>query len=112
MPKRVQVVGDEDLLFPVQAFFNAIGDSSFLRIIANLASGIGAGIDDVYCEFPSDLNEDEETFEGVRCSLYEDEVVVDRDTFFSFLRLAAAAYIEKHPEESARVDAILSSMLR
>ena len=107
MGRRLAIVGDTDRLFPVQAFFNAMGDSVFLRILADLVSGVGAGVNDVHCEFPGDLNEDEEPFEGIRFSLYEDEVVVDRDTFLRFLRLAAESYVREHPHDQAQVEAIL-----
>ena len=107
MPKRLSIVGDDDPLFPIQAFFNAIGDHSFIETIARLLKGIGAGFDDVFCEFPSDLDPGEEPFEGVRCALYEDEIVVDLDTFGRFLKLACENYVREHPEDKAQIDSLL-----
>lgn len=109
MPKRLEIVGDSDPLFPVQAFFNAVSDDSFVRTVSNLVVGIGAGADDAFCEFPGDLDPGDDPFEGVRFALYEDEVAVDERTFRRFLRLACDAYISAHPEDVEKIEDLLAT---
>ena len=111
MPKRLNFVKDNDPLFPVQAFFNAISDDSFVRTVENLSKNIGAAFDDCDCEFPGDLDPGDETFEGVRFSLFEEEVVVDQNTFQRFLRLACEEHLRRHPQDSHAINESLSSIV-
>ena len=108
MRNRISIVSDDDPRFPMQAFFNVISDSDFVCIIADLLQGIGAGVNDVYCQFPADVDPDVEPFEGVRFQLYEDVFVADLDTFRQFLLITCEAYLREHPEDRAAIDAILS----
>jgi hypothetical protein len=62
MPDRLELAGD---LWVVAAFFNAVKDSSFTRVIDSLTSGIGYQVEVALCEFPQDLEEGEEPFDGV-----------------------------------------------
>lgn len=109
MPKRLSIVGDEGPMFPVQAFFNAINDDRFVFTISNLLQGVGAGFDVAYCEFPYALDENDEPFEGVRFSLYEDEIIVDYQTFMQYLKLACKQYIKEHPEDSNKLEHLLQA---
>jgi len=99
MSKRLQLVADNDRLFPVQAFFNAISSRNFLEVIETLMSGVGAGINDVHCQFPGDVGPGEKPFTGIQFSLYEDEVIVDDATFKRFLLAACKAHLRDHPEQ-------------
>ena len=108
MSKRIQLVADNDRLFPVQAFFNAISSRNFVAVIQSLLGGVGAGINDVHCQFPGDLDPGEKTFKGVRFSLYDDEVVVDEQTFKRFLIAASKAHVREQPEERAALEKALS----
>jgi CDI immunity protein len=109
MPKRLSIVSDEDPMFPVQAFFNAISNDHFVFTISNLLQGVGAGFDVAYCEFPEDLDPSDESFEGVRFSLYEDEIIVDYQTFMQYLKLACKQYIKEHPEDHNKLEQLLQA---
>ncbi|WP_147443944.1 ribonuclease toxin immunity protein CdiI [Corallococcus sicarius] len=100
MSDRVSLVDDDDPLFPVQAFFNAVGDGDFVEVVDALVSGVGRCSNDVCCEFPGDLDPGEPVFDGVRCSLFEDSVVVGRDVFFEFMLEACRAYVRAHRAET------------
>lgn len=82
MPDRLQL---EESMFPVQAFFNAIPDDCFDKVLASLQGHVGYSINDCHCQFPSDLDPDEESFSGVRFSIYEDEVILDDEDFQGIL---------------------------
>jgi hypothetical protein len=105
--KRITVLADDDPLFPVQAFFNAISASDFVETLADLARGIGHGINVVSCQFPAGLDPGEEPFEGVRCYLFEEQIVVDDDTFARFVRLACQSHLSEHPEDRDAIDILL-----
>lgn len=66
----------ENRLFPVQAFFNAMPARSFFEALENFAKGIGAGFNDAVCEFPDELDEDEEKFTGVKFYIFNEELIV------------------------------------
>lgn len=99
MSKRLERVADDDSLFPVQAFFNALGDATFVDTLSDLLQGVGHGVNEAHCEFPADLDPGEPPFEGVRFRLFEDEVVVSRETFERFLLAACAAQVRRCPEQ-------------
>ncbi|WP_152039057.1 ribonuclease toxin immunity protein CdiI [Myxococcus xanthus] len=107
MPKRLNLVGDDDPLFPGQAFFNSISERGFVEKIQQLVARVGAEIDGAQCEFPGDLEPWEPKFEGVRFSLYEDVVVVEEPVFQMFLLEACRMHVKDHPEDRARLAQIL-----
>jgi hypothetical protein len=107
MPDRLSL--NEGPLFPVQCFFNAISDFNFVEVIGRLLQGIGAGINDVHCTFPSDLDPWEETFVGVRFSLFEESVVVPIEQLNHFIREACHSYLASSPDKRDEIAKLLSS---
>lgn len=107
MPKRIQLVADNDPLFPAQAFFNAISPRDFITTIKRLLINIGAGVDDAVCTFPESLDPGDERFEGIQFSFFEDEVTVDEPTFQKFLIAACRAHIAEHPEDLDEIEKAL-----
>lgn len=106
MPHRLSI--NNEKLFPVQAFFNAIGNDSFLEMVRCLARGVGFSCDEVDCSFASDLDPGETPFEGVRFSLFEESVIVSRSLCWSYLNAASAAYLSKYPEHQAELLKLLA----
>ncbi|MFO0883541.1 MAG: ribonuclease toxin immunity protein CdiI [Pirellulales bacterium] len=106
MPERLRI--DDDQLLPVQAFFNAIGDESFVRVIDALISGVGYAINDCDCSFPSDLDPGEEVFHGVRFSLFEQSIVISPQELARYIKTASERFIEQHPAEQENVARILN----
>ncbi|NNC15319.1 hypothetical protein D7Y27_20330 [Corallococcus sp. AB004] len=108
---RLSLVSDRDRLFPVQAFFNAINASEFVDTYRNLLNGIGYGFEGILsCEFPGSLDPWEERFDGVRFSIYEEEVIVDYSVFVRFALTWAQAHVKAWPEDKAELEAILKDL--
>jgi hypothetical protein len=99
-------------LFPVQVFFNAIGDDQFHDVLGDLSRGVGRGFDEVVALFPGDVDPSEEPFEGVKFRHFEEEVVLDFPTFLQYLSQAADSYVNGHPEERLEVERLLTEARR
>lgn len=104
MPNRIHL---SDSLFPVQAFFNALSDSSFLRVIEDMTKGIGSSIDVCHCNFPGDLDPGEEPFEGVSFSIYEEEVILSKDNLVKYVVLACDEFLKNNPDKINEVEKVL-----
>jgi hypothetical protein len=105
MPTRLTIADTQ--LFPVQAFFNAVGNSSFVEMVDHMTRGIGYTSDEAHCRFPSDLDPGEESFVGVRFALFEDQVVLNKEQLRTFLVEACAAYAAGHPSDREMLDQYL-----
>lgn len=107
MPNRLSLA--DGRLFPVQCFFNAVTDFSFVEVVGRLLQGIGYGTDSAHCAFPSDLDPGEETFDGVRFSIFEDSVILTIEELRYFIRKACESYLVSHPDERNAISGLLSS---
>lgn len=96
--------------FPVIAFFNAISNSDFKDVVEQLSLGIGRGINAAVCTFPDDLDPDEDMFDGVMFSLHNEEVVVDYQTFFHYLKKACNFYLVDFPDDKDIIESYLSKI--
>jgi hypothetical protein len=105
MPDRLKL--NKDDLFPVQAFFNCIWDSSFVKIIDGLTKQIGAGVNEAHCEFPSDLDPGEPIFEGVRFSIFEDSIVISLSELREYLDIVCSQHVLLHPEDEGAINEML-----
>lgn len=90
-------------MFPVQAFFNAMPARSFVRTLTGFCSGVGAGFNDAVCEFPDELDEEEDRFDGVRFEIFSESVVVSNAEFLEILSRVCATYVEQYPDERGTV---------
>lgn len=97
--------------FPITAFFNAISNSNFEAVVEQLSSGIGRGINAAVCTFPDDLDPDEEMFDGVMFSLHNEEVVVDYQTFFHYLKKACNVYLDDFPDDKDTIERYLNKVI-
>jgi hypothetical protein len=107
--KRIIIGNDRDPLFPVQAFFNSISDSSFVSIVSSLVKKIGYCTDNACCAFPGDLDPGEEVFEGVRFSLFEDVAIIDSKSFLNYLELVCNEHIKFCPDDEEEIRELLKS---
>ena len=98
---------DDESLFPVQAFFNAISDDCFLKVISSLIERVSYSINDCHCDFPNDLDDDEEFFSGVRFSLYEDIIIISSKELSKYINIACKSFLEKHPEQELKIKKLL-----
>lgn len=96
--------------FAVQAFFNAVSDDDFTRMVKDLTSHIGWHVDVCHCEFPEGLEPGEEPFEGVKFSIYEDEIVLSQDEFASVLTKVCSDQKRRFPEQASAIDAALEDL--
>lgn len=102
----------EDHLFPVQAFFNAMPEASFLDSLRWFAQGTSVDFNGAGCEFPEELEPGDEAFSGVRFYILDEEAVLDAERFMFYLRGAAASYLERHASDALVVEALLEDISR
>jgi len=105
--KRIEL---DECLFPVQAFFNALSDDEFIRVIGLLSNRVGYHPDYCHCYFPEDLDPGEELFEGVCFSIFEDKIVISLEELNDVIRLACAEYVSRNPVDEGRVKEILDRL--
>ncbi len=105
MPDRLSL--DDGRLFPVQCLFNAIPDFDFLTTIRRMLCGIGVTINDAHCNFPADLDPGEESFEGIRFSLFEDSVLISSEELRSLICTACHSHLIRNPDDRDEVNALL-----
>lgn len=114
MSKSYRILLNDELL-PVQAFFNAISEHSFIKTLEAFSNGIGASFDDCHCEFPGEMDSDDEIFSGIQFALYEKEVVISYSEFLEYLAIVCDSFTSERPdlkEEVARkFKAVESSIL-
>lgn len=96
----------------VNYFFQIMGDERFLTVLEKYANGDGYGIEHVWCVFTDDYEEWEEDYfgdEGIAFYLdypaveEDEEVVLDYETFYIYLREIADSYLVKHPENELEI---------
>ena len=108
MPDRLQL--EDESQFPIQCFFNAIGDDSFLRMLECLTNGVGYSINECHCLFPSDIDPNDISFEGIRFSLFEQSVDITNDQLETYLRLVCDDFASRYPEQRQRIDSYLGQL--
>lgn len=99
MPTRLTIT--DSTSFPIQTFFNAVSDSDLVHVVDWLTSGIGYHINDTHCRFPGDLDPGEESFEGVRFSLFEDSVIISPEQLREYLATVCRKHIVSYPDDEA-----------
>lgn len=82
----------------------------FLRTIGYLVEGTSYGNEYSDCDFPDDLEDDEEPFEGVRFRYHDDEIVVSEEEFKEYLTLACKRYEDINPDKSSEIKDLLSRL--
>ncbi len=112
---RMQISVQEIEKFrPLIVFLDSIPNSDFVNTIDSLTKGYGTGFQGVTaCLFPNELDEymisrGEGFDNGVQFIFFEDEVVVDIDTFWKYLRMACEAYWQEHPEDKETLQSYLA----
>ncbi len=100
----------EDNLLPVQAFFNAIPDRSFIETLQAFRQGIGAGFNETYCGFPGEEEFDEEALNGIEFAIKDEQVVLNYDEFFRILSKVCKVFLEKYPNKKGEVSELLTEI--
>ena len=98
-------------LYPLIGFFNAISTSSFVETIKHLAEGVGVVIEYNGCYFPTDLEPNEEVFEGVKFSeeYLHEEIIVSYAVVYKYMAAVCDIFAQEHPETAAELRASLKN---
>ncbi|WP_157760099.1 ribonuclease toxin immunity protein CdiI [Delftia acidovorans] len=97
----------ENKLFPVQAFFNAMPGISLIRTLESFCNRIGAGFNDATCEFPEEVESGDDYFDGVRFSIFNEEVIISNEVFFDILSQVCSIYISKNKDSSEEISSLM-----
>jgi hypothetical protein len=97
MSKEFRIVLSDNL-FPVQAFFNAMSEDSFIQTLEAFSNGVGASFNDCHCEFPGDLGPDDDPIAGVQFALHDQEIVISNSEFLKYLTLTCKSYASERPD--------------
>lgn len=89
----------KESLFPVQAFFNAMPARSLIRTLEAFCGGVGAGFNDVVCEFPNELEEGEIHFDGVRFEIFNESAIISNYEFLDVVKKVCSIYVVQYPAE-------------
>ena len=100
----------EDKLLPVQVFFNAIPDRAFIDTLKAFESGVGAGFNDAFCEFPGEEEFDEEPLNGIGFAIKGEEIVIDYKSFICVLEQVCKSYSTEYPNSQDEVFNRLSNI--
>ena len=103
-----------DLMLPIVLFFNRIANQSFVRTIGYLVEGRGVVIEYDGCYFSSDLEPDEEPFEGMLFSngALKKEVLVDYSTALTYMEAASKAFVREFPDKRQILDELLRAFAK
>lgn len=90
---------------PVLIVMNMISENRFLKILESVSKGIGFGEEYGACTMPYDLDEFDKSnggeLDGVEFGLHNgDEIVVDFQSFYYYLKIMCEKYIKINSEHS------------
>jgi hypothetical protein len=95
-------------LFPAQAFFNAVANVDFVRMVQSVVAGAGWVSNFSSCDFPDEDGPPQ--FSGVGFQINDESVVVSAAQFKSILRQACDAQKARIPAQGPALDAELAKL--
>ncbi|WP_145594372.1 ribonuclease toxin immunity protein CdiI [Yersinia aleksiciae] len=112
-----QPYDESDPYWVVKGYFDRMyNDDVFLDAVSSLVTKMGFSCDGAYCNFPDmDSYYDEDHFDGVEFAYgyppeEDDTVIVSEETCFEYVRLACEKYLQLHPEDTNKVNTLLSQL--
>lgn len=100
-----------DEYYTAKFYLYSIPDTTFLRVLENMSKGIGTSLDYLHCEFPGDIEEDEEPFAGVKFRVLDDDgVVLDEEKFYNLLKDTCEEYLMDFPQDREIVQCLLNKI--
>lgn len=112
-----QPYDDRDPQWVIKGYFDIMySDGNFLKAIKLLSEKSALNTDGAYCHFPDmEGPDDAMRFEGVMFAWGyppsdEDTVIVSEKTCFHYVHLASELYLQKHPEDTEKVNQILANI--
>jgi len=101
----------------LEAYFDRMyGDGYFIKSIEYIITRDSFHLDGVYCSFPDmDSYYGEEHFEGVEFAYgyppeENDTIIVSEKTSYKYVRLACEKYLQRHPEDTKKVNELLAQI--
>ena len=97
---------------PVLMIMNMISEKRFLTVLEAISKGNGFGEEYGVCTLPDDLDEFDkangEELDGVEFGLYSgEEIVIDFQTFYYYLKIISDKYLKTNFEQTQIVNAFL-----
>lgn len=97
---------------PVLMIMNMISEKRFLTVLEAISKGNGFGEEYGACTLPDDLDEFDkangEELDGVEFGLYSgEEIVIDFQTFYYYLKIACDKYLKNNLEQTSIVNGFL-----
>lgn len=97
---------------PILMIINMIDEKRFLTVLEAISKGNGFGEEYGACTLPDDLDEFDkangEALDGVEFGLYNgEEVVIDFQTFYYYLKIICDRYIKENFEQANIVNGFL-----
>lgn len=100
-----------DQYYTAKFYLYSIPDTTFVRVLENMSNGIGTSLDYLHCEFPGDIEAGEESFEGVRFRVLDDDGdVLGYEIFYSLLRDTCEEYLMDFPQNGEVVQHLLNKI--
>lgn len=107
IPNLFRLLEGDDLL-AAKNFFCEFATPSFSDCVDTVLSGIGYGNEYALVCFPTELDADEEPYEGVKIGMFEDVyTIIDEQTFREVLIEACRRFVRINPREKAAIEAVL-----
>jgi len=99
--------------YNAKSFLNSMYEQGyFLECIEGIVNRENIVVNDQFCLFPDfDSDEPSSHFEGVNFRLFNDELIISEAACSALVDQACAKYVQLHPEDSAKINAILQSRL-
>lgn len=107
MDRGLFFVDDNDDLKIAKEFFNTFSGSNFYDAVSYLCQGVGYGNEYSACEFPDDLDFDEEAFEGARFRYFDDELIVSFKQLELLIDEAVEKFVKMHPDQKERIEKLI-----
>lgn len=103
---------DNDPEWVVKDYFNSMNlQGKFLWMLPYIINKTGCGVNETYCIFPDKNDPDPDShFEGIMFGVWEGEIIVSEEVGFKYTRLACEKYLKLHPEDTEKVNSLLSKL--
>jgi len=103
---------DNDPEWVIKDCFNSVNlYGKFVWGVEYIINRIGFVIDETCCNFPDwDDSDPECHFDGIMFCVWEGEIIVPEKIGFKYVRLACEKYLELHPEDTNKVNELLTKI--
>lgn len=103
---------DNDPDWVVKDYFNSMNlQGKFMWMLPYLMNKIGCGVNETYCSFPDFEGSDPEChFNGIMFGVWNADIIVPECVGFKYTRQACDKYVELHPEDAEKINALLANL--